>query len=66
MFYITWQPEVAESGHYFVTLVVAEAGSSVADIMALAHEAEDLEMDTYELCSIFYTPVSDDNIQLIY
>jgi hypothetical protein len=54
MFYVTWQPEVAEAGHYFVTFVKAEPDASVADIMALAHELEDLEMDSYDLCSIFY------------
>ena len=54
MFYVTWQPEIAEAGHYFITFVKAEPDTSVADIMALAHVLEGLEMDTYELCSIFY------------
>lgn len=68
MFYITWQPDVAEAGHYFVTFVEASPDTSVDQIMVEAHKIEELDMDSYELCSIFYVApdAHDGDTQVIY
>jgi hypothetical protein len=52
---ITWQPEEAESGYYFLSLV-QHTNASLPELMALAFKSEDLDpSQTYELCSIIET-----------
>jgi len=52
---ITWQPEEAESGYYFLSLV-QHTNASLPELMALAFKSEDLDpCQTYELCSIIET-----------
>ena len=68
MFYITWQPDVAEAGDYFLTFVEADPSTSVKDLMLEAHKIEDLEISLFELCSIIYvTPEAHEGeTQIIY
>jgi len=59
MIYVTWQPEIAEAGHYFLTTVSGPEGQDIgsddiAQIMEIAHHLEDLEEGPYELCSIIH------------
>jgi hypothetical protein len=54
MHYVTWQPEIAEAGHYFLTAIQAPAKATIAEIMAACHAAEDIETLPYTLCSIVY------------
>jgi hypothetical protein len=54
MFYVTWQPSVAEPGHYFLTFVEGDPDTPVWSIMTKAHESEDLDIDEFEVCSIIY------------
>jgi len=58
MIYVTWQPEIAEAGHYFLTTISNPAGQeldlTVGQIMEIAHGLEDLEPGPYELCSIIH------------
>lgn len=50
---ITWQPEIAEAGHYFLTIVQHDDASDLPGIMAKAFAAEDLDPAlTYDLCSV--------------
>ena len=52
---ITWQPEEAELGHYFLSQV-QHTNASIPELMALAFKSEDLDpSQTYELCSIIET-----------
>lgn len=50
-YYITWQPDVAEAGHYFLTKVKSKY-SDTKSLIELAHKSEGLEQGPYELCSI--------------
>ncbi len=53
MIYVTWQPEIAESGDYFLTKIDSNGLDLTIDqIMNLAHEIEGLEESPYDLCSI--------------
>ena len=54
MFYVTWQPDAAEAGDYFLTFVEGSPDKSIADIMCAAHECEGLDVGGYEVCSIIY------------
>ena len=50
---ITWQPEIAEAGHYFLTIVQHDDAYDLPGIMAKAFAAEDLDPAlTYDLCSV--------------
>lgn len=53
-YYITWQPEVAEPGDYFLTHIESDRSDlSLGELMDMAHKAEDLEPALpFELCSI--------------
>jgi len=54
MFYITWQPSVADAGSYFLTFVEADPYTDISDLMLEAHRIEELEVSSYDLCSIIY------------
>lgn len=68
MIYVTWQPEVAEPGHYFLTTISNPAGQelelTVGQIMEIAHGLEDLEPGSYDLCSIIH--VLTGKVRVIY
>jgi len=50
---ITWQPEIAEAGHYFLTIVQHDDAGDLPGIMAKAFELEDLDpAQPYDLCSV--------------
>ena len=50
---ITWQPEIAEAGHYFLTIVQHDDVFDVPGIMAKAFETEELDpAQSYDLCSV--------------
>lgn len=50
---ITWQPESAEPGHYFLTIVQHENALDMIGIMAKAFAKEGLDpSQPYELCSV--------------
>jgi hypothetical protein len=53
-YYVTWPPDCAEPGHYFLTHIESDrADLGLGEIMDRAHEIEDVEMtQTFELCSI--------------
>lgn len=53
-YYITWQPEVAEAGHYFLTVVESDS-DDLAYVMQLAHDVEQLDVGPYDLCSVIST-----------
>jgi hypothetical protein len=68
MFYITWQPDVAEAGNYFLTFVEAGPSTNISDLMLEAHKIEELEVSSYDLCSIIYVAPNahDGETQVIY
>jgi hypothetical protein len=50
---VTWQPEIADTGAYFLTIVDAgDLELTVGQIMEIAHGVEELEVAPYDLCSI--------------
>lgn len=50
---ITWQPEIAEPGHYFLTFVQHDDPLDLVEVMAKAFAAEDLDpAQSYDLCSV--------------
>jgi len=50
---ITWQPEIAEAGQYFLTIVQHDDAGDIPGIMAKAFEVEELEPgQPYDLCSV--------------
>ena len=61
---ITWQPEIAEAGQYFLTIVQHDDAGDIPGIMAKAFEIEELEPgQPYDLCSIV---ASDNAVTVIY
>lgn len=66
MIYVTWQPEIAKSGDYFLTVINPHGLDLAIDqIMDLAHGIEDLEVDSYDICSILKVS-SDCSVTVIY
>lgn len=66
MIYVTWRPAIAESGDYFLTVVDPHGLDLAIDqIMDLAHGIEDLEVDSYDICSILRVN-SDNSVTVIY
>lgn len=68
MHYITWQPEVAEAGHYFLTFIEAPASTPIDELMLACHKEEDLDVAPYDLCSIIYVSLDahDGETEVIY
>ena len=68
MHYITWLPEVAEAGDYFLSFIDAPASTPINDLMLACHKEEDLDLAPYDLCSIIYVSPSAHNseTQVIY
>lgn len=61
---ITWQPEVAEAGHYFLTMVQHDDVSDLDAIMTKAFDKEELDGSLpYELCSVI---AIDGDMQVIW
>jgi hypothetical protein len=66
MIYVTWQPAIAESGYYFLTVVNSNGLELAIDqIMDLAHGIEELEADSYDICSILAIN-GDSSVTVIY
>lgn len=64
MIYVTWQPEIAEPGDYFLTRIDSNGLDLTIDqIMDIAHEIEELDIAPYDICSILR--VSND-VEVIY
>lgn len=53
-YYVTWQPDVAEAGDYFLTHIESNSPDlGLGEIMDLAHQIEDVERSArFDLCSI--------------
>ena len=66
MIYVTWQPAIAESGDCFLTVINPNGLDLAIDqIMDLAHGIEELEQDSYDICSILKIN-SDSSVAVIY
>lgn len=66
MIYVTWQPAIAESGDFFLTIINSNGLELTIDqIMAIAHGIEGLEEDSYDICSILRFN-SDSSVTVIY
>lgn len=64
MIYVTWQPEIAESGYYFLTKINSNGlDLEIDQIMDLAHEIEGLDIAPYDLCSILFV---SSEVEVIY
>ena len=54
---LTWQPEIAEPGHYFLTIVQHDDTGDIAGIMAKAFASEELDpAQSYDICSVVAVP----------
>ena len=53
-YYVTWQPDVAEAGDYFLTHIESSSPNlGLGEIMALACQIEEIEAAaSFDLCSI--------------
>lgn len=53
-YYITWQPNVAEAGDYFLTHVESDRSDiSLGELIDRAYQIEDIDRSVgFELCSI--------------
>ena len=53
-YYITWQPNVAEAGDYFLTHIESERSDlSMGELLDRAFEMEDIDLNGgFEICSI--------------
>ena len=50
---VTWQPEIAEPGHFFLTVVQHDDVCDLKGIMEKAFEMEELDPEqSYDLCSV--------------
>jgi len=56
-YYITWQPDSAEAGHFFLTHIESENPAlSLGQIMDMAFAIEEIDpTESFDLCSIIRT-----------